>query len=213
MSATFAADARERRPTLTTLSTIQCLNLNLFFAFAVTLYRVVPKLPRSIGRSQRSKSECFARSCAARVDSLDTVLIPPIGILGAAITLIFSYLVPTMCLSSPKHFWRRSKRAKAVSTEEETKKIVLARCKKSLLITASLYLTIHIFSASPVYPYLCWRSLHKCRADLQSSRYVVRSCSIGLFVEVPKTDAKPHLFIAPSQELCAVSSLRLNDCR
>jgi hypothetical protein len=100
----------------------------LVFAFAVTLYRVVPKLPRSIGRSQRSKSECFARSCAARVDSLDTVLIPRIGILGAAINkLIFSYLVPTMCLSSPKHFWRRSKRAKAVSTEEETKKIVLAR--------------------------------------------------------------------------------------
>jgi hypothetical protein len=87
------------------------------------------------------------------------------------------------------------------------KKNVLARCKNILLMAASLSLTKPHLQRLSGLPLLVLVISGVRRVDLQSSRLGVRYRFIRLVV-VPKTDAKPHLFIAPSQELCAVSSFK-----
>jgi O-antigen/teichoic acid export membrane protein len=84
--------------------------LSFFFALAATAYVVFLSytwLAASVGASG-AKMSAFCNVLALLVlIGLDIVLIPRIGILGAAITLIFSYLVPTVFLYSRKQFWAR----------------------------------------------------------------------------------------------------------
>ena len=86
------------------------LQLSFFFALAAAVYVVFLSytwLAASVGaRGAKMSAACNVLALLVLI-VLDTVLIPRIGILGAAITLIFSYLVPTVFLYSRKQFWAR----------------------------------------------------------------------------------------------------------
>jgi O-antigen/teichoic acid export membrane protein len=84
------------------------LQLSLFFALAATVYVVFLSytwLATSVGASGAKMSTVCNVLARLVLICLNVVLIPRIGILGAAITLIFSYLVPTVFLYSRKQFW------------------------------------------------------------------------------------------------------------
>ncbi|MGA3199602.1 MAG: oligosaccharide flippase family protein [Halobacteriota archaeon] len=86
------------------------LQLSFFFALAATVYAVFLSytwLAASVGASGAKMSTVCNVLALLVLICLDVVLIPRIGILGAAITLIFSYLVPTVFLYSRKQFWER----------------------------------------------------------------------------------------------------------
>ena len=86
------------------------LQLSFFFALAATVYVVFLSytwLAASVGASGAKMSTVCNVLALLVLIGLDIVLIPRIGILGAAITLIFSYLVPTVFLYSRKQFWAR----------------------------------------------------------------------------------------------------------
>jgi len=86
------------------------LQLSFFFALAATMYVVFLSytwLAASVGASGAKMSTLCNVLALLVLICLDVVLIPRIGILGAAITLIFSYLVPTVFLYSRKQFWER----------------------------------------------------------------------------------------------------------
>jgi len=84
------------------------LQLSFFFALAATVYIVFLSytwLAASVGaRGAKMSTVCNVLALVVLI-GLDIVLIPRIGILGAAITLISSYLVPTLFLYSRKQFW------------------------------------------------------------------------------------------------------------
>jgi O-antigen/teichoic acid export membrane protein len=84
------------------------LQLSFFFALAATVYFVFLSytwLAASVGaRGARMSAFCNVLALLVLV-GVDLVLIPRIGILGASITLIFSYLVPTLFLYSRTQFW------------------------------------------------------------------------------------------------------------
>jgi len=84
------------------------LQLSFFFALAATAYVVFLSytwLAASVGASGAKMSAFCNVLALLLLISLDIILIPRIGILGASITLIFSYLVPTVFLYSRKQFW------------------------------------------------------------------------------------------------------------
>jgi O-antigen/teichoic acid export membrane protein len=86
------------------------LQLSFFFALAATVYVVFLSytwLAASVGSSGAKMSTVCNVLALLVLIGLNVVLIPRIGILGAAITLIFSYLVPTVFLYSRKQFWER----------------------------------------------------------------------------------------------------------
>ncbi len=84
------------------------LQLSFFFALVATVYVVFLSytwLAASVGASRAKMSTVCNVFALLVLIGLDVVLIPRIGILGAAITLIFSYLVPTLFRYSRKQFW------------------------------------------------------------------------------------------------------------
>jgi O-antigen/teichoic acid export membrane protein len=86
------------------------LQLSFFFALAATVYVVFLSytwLAASVGATGAKMSTVCNVLALLVLIGLDIVLVPRIGILGAAITLIFSYLVPTVFLYSRKQFWAR----------------------------------------------------------------------------------------------------------
>jgi O-antigen/teichoic acid export membrane protein len=86
------------------------LLLSFFFALAATVYVVFLSytwLAASVGASGAKMSTVCNVLALLVLLCLDVVLIPRLGILGAAITLIFSYLVPTVFLYSRKQFWEQ----------------------------------------------------------------------------------------------------------
>jgi len=84
------------------------LQLSFFFALAAAVYVVFLSytwLAASAGaKGAKMNTVCNVLALLLLI-GLDVILIPRIGILGAAITLIFSYLVPTVFLHSRKQFW------------------------------------------------------------------------------------------------------------
>jgi hypothetical protein len=90
------------------ISTHSACSYRSFFALAAAVYVVFLSytgLAASVGAGGAKMSAvCNVLALLALIGP-DIVLIPRIGILGAAITLIFSYLVPTLFLYSRKQFW------------------------------------------------------------------------------------------------------------